>query len=94
MYGTFCKSFLSNILPILIISVGAPIKVDKVKNPSPEEIEKFHVQYIKALEGLFEKHKKNYGISEDKHLEICWSKKIWPSSPVHYHDNALAPTKG
>ena len=71
MYGTFCKSFLSNILPILIISVGAPIKVDKVKNPSPEEIEKFHLQYIKALEGLFEKHKKNYGISEDKHLEIC-----------------------
>jgi len=45
--------------------------VDKVKNPSPEEIEKFHLQYCKALEELFEKHKKNYGISEDKHLEIC-----------------------
>ena len=56
---------------MLIISVGAPIKVDKVKNPSPEEIEKFHVQYVEALEELFEKHKKNYGISEETHLEIC-----------------------
>ena len=71
MYGAFCKSFLYNIWPILIISVGAPIKVDKVKTPSPEEIEKFHLQYVKALEELFERHKKNYGISEDKHLEIC-----------------------
>jgi len=65
------QAFWSNIWPILIISVGAPIKVDKVNNPSPEEIEKFHLQYVKALEELFEKHKKNYGISEDKHLEIC-----------------------
>lgn len=51
--------------------VGAPIKVDKVKSPSPEEIEKFHLLYIKALKELFEKHKNNYGISEDQHLEIC-----------------------
>ena len=71
MYGLFCKSFLSNIWLILIISVGAPVKVDKVKNPSPEEIEKFHLLYVKALKELFEKHKKNYGISEDQHLEIC-----------------------
>ena len=71
MYGVFCKPLLSNVWLILIILVGAPIKVDKVKNPSPEEIEKFHLHYVEALQELFEKHKKNYGISEDKHLEIC-----------------------
>ena len=71
MYAWCILSFLSNIWPILIILVGAPIKVDKVTNPSPEQIEKFHLQYVKELEELFEKHKKNYGISEDKHLEIC-----------------------
>lgn len=53
------------------ILVGAPIKITKVQNPSPEEVDKFHSQYVTALEELFEKHKKNYGISEDKHLEIC-----------------------
>lgn len=50
---------------------GAPIKVHKIENPSPEEVDKLHSQYIIALQELFEKHKKNYGITEDKQLEIC-----------------------
>lgn len=57
-----------------IFLVGAPIKVKKTQSPSPEEIDKIHQQYITALEELFEKHKKNYGICENKHLQICWVK--------------------
>ena len=57
-----------------IFLVGAPIKVKKTQSPSPEEIDKIHQQYITALEELFEKHKKNYGICENKHLQICWFK--------------------
>ena len=57
-----------------IFLVGAPIKVKKTQTPSPEEIDKIHQQYITALDELFEKHKKNYGICENKHLQICWVK--------------------
>lgn len=55
--------------------VGAPINVNKVKSPTAEEVDKLHCQYITALQDLFDKHKRNYGIDEDKHLIICWWKE-------------------
>ena len=53
-----------------LISVGAPLKVNKVENPSKEEVDNLHSLYVTALRELFDKHKKNYGIAEDEHLEI------------------------
>ena len=52
------------------ISVGAPLKVNKVENPTNEEVDNLHSRYVTALRELFDKHKKNYGIAEDEHLEI------------------------
>ena len=51
-------------------SVGAPLKVNRVENPTNEEVDNLHSQYVTALRELFDKHKKNYGIAEDEHLEI------------------------
>ena len=56
---------------IFLFLVGAPINVNKVKSPTAEEVDKLHCQYITALQDLFDKHKRNYGIDEDKHLIIC-----------------------
>ena len=56
---------------IFLFVVGAPINVNKVKSPTAEEVDKLHCQYITALQDLFDKHKRNYGIDEDKCLIIC-----------------------
>lgn len=56
---------------IFLFLVGAPINVNKIKSPTAEEVDKLHCQYITALQDLFDKHKINYGIDEDKHLIIC-----------------------
>ena len=58
-----------------LISVGAPLKVNRVENPTKEEVENLHSLYVAALRELFDKHKKNYGIAEDEHLEIIWLAK-------------------
>lgn len=50
--------------------VGAPIKVNKVDNPSEEQIISLHQQYLDGLEKVFEDHKITYGISQDVHLEF------------------------
>lgn len=41
--------------------VGKPIKVEKKANPSKQEIEKIHTEYINSLVELFENHKAEYG---------------------------------
>ncbi|XP_041379717.1 2-acylglycerol O-acyltransferase 2-like [Gigantopelta aegis] len=48
--------------------VGRPIEVAKVENPSQEQIDKLHGQYMDALVRLFESNKRKYNVDEDKHL--------------------------
>lgn len=65
----FCHNYLS-IYIISVSLVGAPIKINKVENPSEEEIDKFHQLYLEGLEKVFEDHKTKYGVPEDIHLEF------------------------
>ena len=58
-----------------LISVGAPLKFKRVENPTNDEVDNLHSLYVTALRELFDKHKKNYGIAEDEHLEIIWLAK-------------------
>ncbi|KAK3714410.1 hypothetical protein QZH41_020640, partial [Actinostola sp. cb2023] len=62
--------FLPHRKPVNTV-VGTPIKVNKVLNPTQEEINSFHQQYLQGLEKVFEDHKTKYGIAEDTHLEFC-----------------------
>ncbi|XP_064639600.1 2-acylglycerol O-acyltransferase 1-like isoform X1 [Lineus longissimus] len=48
--------------------VGSPIPVEKIAEPSREQIKDMHAIYIKKLEELFEEHKGRFGVSEDTHI--------------------------
>lgn len=51
--------------------VGKPIRVQKIQNPSQEEVDRLHQHYIKELCDLFEAHKLKYNVPADRHLEFC-----------------------
>ncbi|KAJ7369377.1 hypothetical protein OS493_039481, partial [Desmophyllum pertusum] len=70
---TFCgKSIVIPGLPHnkpITVVVGSPIQVEKVSNPSDEQIKQLHAEYVKGLTRLFEENRKKY-ISEDTKLII------------------------
>ncbi|KAM9031901.1 2-acylglycerol O-acyltransferase 2 isoform X1 [Sarcophilus harrisii] len=50
--------------------VGKPIKVKQNINPSQEEVDRLHQQYMTELCNLFEAHKTKYNIPPEQHLEF------------------------
>jgi hypothetical protein len=53
------------------LSVGAPIEVTKIANPTNEQIEELHGKFVQALISLFDEYKYKYLENpEDKHLEL------------------------
>uniref|UniRef100_A0A0N4UX67 diacylglycerol O-acyltransferase n=1 Tax=Enterobius vermicularis TaxID=51028 RepID=A0A0N4UX67_ENTVE len=52
------------------VVVGAPLVVKKNENPSVEEIDRLHAEYIKALRKLFNDNKSKYGIPPEEDLII------------------------
>ncbi|XP_015270348.1 PREDICTED: 2-acylglycerol O-acyltransferase 2-B-like [Gekko japonicus] len=50
--------------------VGAPILVPKTPHPSPEAIDQLHKTYLEKLVQLFEDHKVQFGVPENKHLNL------------------------
>lgn len=55
---------------LFIFIVGEPIDVVANPDPTREEIQQVHSDYIKALQKLFEDHKKEFGIPDVKHLQF------------------------
>ena len=56
-----------------LFSVGKAIDVEKVAEPSQEDIDALHDKYMKALVELFEENKLKYGLDESVHLHfIGW----------------------
>lgn len=69
MVGGLAKSWNSKVN--FIISVGEPIDVQKIEEPSPEDIDKIHKIFLSRLIKLFEEEKCKYmENSEGVHLEI------------------------
>jgi len=52
------------------LSVGAPIPVERVEQPSQDDIDALHVKYCSSLVKLFDEHKASYGIKEGLRLRI------------------------
>ena len=50
--------------PIHVV-VGEPIPVEKVEEPSQEQIDQLHDKYTEALKGLFDKYKGQYQVNKD-----------------------------
>ncbi len=46
--------------PINVV-VGSPVKVDKVENPTPEEVDRTHARYVEALVKLYDEYNPIYG---------------------------------
>ncbi|RLN86879.1 hypothetical protein BBJ28_00002141 [Nothophytophthora sp. Chile5] len=49
---------------------GKPIPVEKKLDPSAEDIEKLHEQYVRGLEDIFNQYKEKYGYKEHT-LHVC-----------------------
>jgi len=67
--GKTMFSFLPFRRPITTV-VGAPIIVEKQSRPSQQKVDVLHKRYCDALIELFEKHKCDYGLPADAHLNI------------------------
>ena len=52
--------------------VGAPIDVKKNPNPTREEIEDLHTQYVEALKDLYERYRYKYSQYPDTDITITW----------------------
>uniref|UniRef100_A0A1I7Z8M9 Acyltransferase n=1 Tax=Steinernema glaseri TaxID=37863 RepID=A0A1I7Z8M9_9BILA len=61
--------FLPYRVPITTV-VGAPIPVEKVEEPTKEQVDELHKKYCDALIKLFDEHKTKHGISADTKLNI------------------------
>ena len=46
--------------PINVV-VGKPVKVNRIENPTREEIENMHATYVKELQNLYDKYNPIYG---------------------------------
>ncbi|KAF8386096.1 hypothetical protein PRIPAC_75238, partial [Pristionchus pacificus] len=72
VYGTgvfFAYGFMPFRKPLNTV-LGAPIPVERIENPTQEQIDGYHSIYIQRLTELFEDHKEKYGIAADNHLII------------------------
>ncbi|KAK0402543.1 hypothetical protein QR680_016393 [Steinernema hermaphroditum] len=65
----YCFGFMPYRVPIATV-VGAPIVVDKVENPTTEQIDALHKKYCEALTQLFDTHKTKYGITKETKLNF------------------------
>ena len=50
--------------------VGAPIRVTQIREPTKEQIDELHAEYIVALTQLYETHKSAYATNKELNLEL------------------------
>jgi len=50
-------------VPVTVV-VGAPMEVHKVENPTNEQVDKLHEDYMAALIALYDTHKKELGYGD------------------------------
>lgn len=66
-YGRGVFNYSFGLVPVrtpLHAVVGAPIHVEKVAEPTQEQIDQLHQRYMNELNELFETHKVKYGLRE------------------------------
>lgn len=54
----------------MAVVYGAPIAVDKIEKPTEEQIDKLHANYVKEVETLWEKYKKEFPFAAQDRLVI------------------------
>lgn len=65
----FCKKKSQSNLGSPFCLVGKPIKVEKIENPTNEQVESLHKKYVDSLIDLFNEYNPIYGV-EGAEIEI------------------------
>lgn len=52
------------------VVVGKCLKLPTIADPTPAEIDKYHEQYISAIEDIFKRYREQFGVAADAVLEI------------------------
>ena len=52
------------------VVVGKDIKVPKIEKPTKQDVDKYHAEYVKAIEHIFNKYKSRFDVPEDAVLEL------------------------
>ena len=55
---------------VSVFVVGSPLQIDRVANPTEDQIDEVHQKYVDHLVSLFEAHKSTYGVSQEQHLNF------------------------
>lgn len=58
------------VIPVFASTVGKPIPVKKILDPTNQDVEAVHQEYIQALIALFEANKEKYGVEKEVKLQI------------------------
>jgi hypothetical protein len=66
---TVGKTYRSFLFYITVISVGKPIHVTQIVDPTSADIDKLHHEYLQAVKELYEVNRNRYGLGHVK-LEI------------------------
>lgn len=73
-------------------TVGEPITVPKIEEPSQDVIDMYHAMYIRSLKSLFDNYKARFGLNESDILLIQWKKALMNSNNfIKEHSGASAP---
>ena len=67
MFELYCSlGIIPHRHPITVVT-GAPLKVDKVENPTREQIGELHDRYVEGVKRLYEEYNPIYG---DKNIPL------------------------
>eukprot|EP00873_Tetraselmis_striata_P021840 jgi/Tetstr1/442104/TSEL_030261.t1 len=67
--GKWCLWFPWNHTELITV-VGEPLRLPCIKEPSREDVAKWHAAYVDHLRAHFDKHKKTYAHNPDAQLEV------------------------
>ncbi|KAG6610113.1 Diacylglycerol O-acyltransferase 2 [Phytophthora cinnamomi] len=54
----------------LITVIGEALVLPRIEHPTKEDVQKYHAQYVQALQKLFDKYKSVYAVDPEAQLEI------------------------
>lgn len=55
---------------LIDVIVGKPIDVEKIENPTEDDVNQLHKKYIQELQALYDKHKANYEPYKNTNIQL------------------------
>lgn len=78
------------VLMFLFSTVGEPITVPKIEEPSQDVIDMYHAMYIRSLKSLFDNYKTRFGLNESDILQIQWKAAMRNNNCIKEHSGTSA----